>query len=145
MAWGARWCMTLRAALNTTLADFPEGHMATFAQSLDPGWIEQAVHSGGTVLIQRRKLPTDRVVRLVLGMALLRDQSIQEVSDHLHLVLPGVGIIKSASITQARDCLGTLPFERLFNLQTEQEASHRTGDLAWPPIVRAGQHDPSRP
>lgn len=123
--------MTLRAALNTTLADFNEGHLATFAHSLDPTWIEQALGTTGTVSVRRRKLPADRVVWLVLGMALLRDRSIQAVCDHLHLVLPGAGTIAATSITQARDRLGASPFERLFDLLAEQEASRRTGPEVW--------------
>ncbi|AZI44810.1 hypothetical protein EHF33_17970 (plasmid) [Deinococcus psychrotolerans] len=42
----------------------------------------------------------------MLGMALLRDRSIQVVCDHLHLILPdhtGKTTISSAGLVQARD------------------------------------------
>lgn len=71
--------MTLKATLNTTLANLSEGRQVTFAQHLDPAWIEQALQLTGRASVRRRKLPADRVVWLVLGMALLRDHSIQAV------------------------------------------------------------------
>src|SRR3990172_8272789 len=60
-----------------------------FADSLDRHWIEQALAATGTATVRRRKLPAEQVVWIVIGMALFRDRSIQEVVHHLELVLPG--------------------------------------------------------
>lgn len=99
--------MTLIRRLQETLAQQPEAHFETFARTLDPSWITQALHASNRVSIRRRKLPAERVVWLILGMALLRDRSIQAVCDHLHLVLAdgngrsrGIG---SAALVEARD------------------------------------------
>ena len=54
----------------------------------------------------------------MLGMALLRDRSIQAVCDQLHLVLPdhtGKTTISSAGLVQARDRLGIAPLKHLFD------------------------------
>ena len=48
----------------------------------------------------------------MLGMAFLRDRSIQAVCDQLHLVLPdheGKATISSAALIQARNQLGVAP------------------------------------
>ena len=96
-----------------------------FADSLDPQWIEAALAATGTATVRRRKLPADQVVWIVIGMALLRDRSIQEVVHHLRLVLPGRApgsrraTATSSAVVQARDRLGVAPLATLF----EQTAS----------------------
>jgi len=59
-----------------------------FARSLDIEWVRHALHATGSASIRRRKLPAESMVWLVIGMALLRDRSIEEVVHHLDLVLP---------------------------------------------------------
>ncbi len=110
--------MDLGTALLTTARDQPLDHLDIFAKSLDPALITQALTATGTASIRRRKLPAERAVWLMLGMALLRDRSIQAVCDHLHLVLPdehGKTTISSAALVQVRDRLGVAPLKNLFN------------------------------
>jgi len=103
-----------------------------FADSLDRHWIEQALAATGSATLRRRKLPAEQVVWIVIGMALFRDRSIQEVVHHLDLVLPGrVATTRRASasssaVVQARDRLGATPLATLF----EQTASHWAGASA---------------
>jgi hypothetical protein len=66
----------------------PEG-FANFARHLDPGWIEEGLLSTDPATLRRRRLPADRVIWLVIGMALLRDRSIAEVVRLLELAIPG--------------------------------------------------------
>ncbi|MDG6403771.1 transposase domain-containing protein, partial [Pseudomonas quasicaspiana] len=40
-----------------------------FVEVIDPLWIEQALTLTGTVSIRRRRLPADRIVWLVVGLA----------------------------------------------------------------------------
>ncbi len=98
-----------------------------FASSLDPQWIAQALAATGTATLRRRKLPAEQVVWIVIGMALYRDRSIQEVVHHLDLVLPtdpsgsaGRAAVTSSAVVQARDRLGDAPLHGLF----EQTATH---------------------
>ncbi|MPY68383.1 IS4 family transposase, partial [Deinococcus sp. SDU3-2] len=51
--------------------------------------------------------------------------------DHLHLVLPDTGSIKSTSVTEARDRLGVAPLQRLFELLAEHEAVRRSPAEVW--------------
>ena len=71
--------MNLGTALLTTACDQPFDHLDTFANSLDAALVTQALAAIGTASVRRRKLPAERVVWLMLGMALLRDRSIQSV------------------------------------------------------------------
>ena len=91
------------------------------AISLDPEWVAQALAATGTASVRRRKLPASQVVWIVIGMALFRDRSIQEVVHHLDLVLPAARESKtcragatSSAIVQARDRLGPAPLQHLF-------------------------------
>ena len=103
-----------------------------FADSLDPHWIEQALAATGTATVRRRKLPAEQVVWIVIGMALLRDRSIEEVVHHLELVLPGRAATArrasatSSAVVQARDRLGPAPLATLF----EQTAARWAADSA---------------
>jgi hypothetical protein len=103
-----------------------------FADSLDPQWIEAALAATGTATVRRRKLPAEQVVWIVIGMALFRDRSIQEVVLHLDLGLPDRAptsrraVATSSAVVQARDRLGVAPLATLF----EQTASRWAGTSA---------------
>jgi hypothetical protein len=103
-----------------------------FADSLDRQWIEAALAATGSATVRRRKLPAEQVVWVVIGMALFRDRSIQEVVHHLDLVLPGRAATTrrasatSSAVVQARDRLGVAPLATLF----EQTASRWAGASA---------------
>ena len=96
--------LNLGTALLTTARDQPLDHLDTFASSLDAALVTQALEAPGGASVRRRKLPAERAAWLMLGMALVRDRSIQTVCDHLHLVLPdhtGKTIISSAFNSRA--------------------------------------------
>jgi hypothetical protein len=103
-----------------------------FADSLDPDWIEAALAATGSATVRRRKLPAEQVVWIVIGMALFRDRSIQEVVHHLELALPGRAptarraSATSSAVVQARNRLGVAPLATLF----EQTAARWAGASA---------------
>jgi len=104
--------MDLGTALLPTGRDQPLDHQGTFAKGLDLALIIRALQATGSASIRRRKLPAERASWLMLVMSLLRDQSIQAVCDHLHLVLLdeyGNTTISLAALIQAWDRLGTAP------------------------------------
>jgi hypothetical protein len=74
-------------SLNKVLCRWSEQvpDITTFARSLKPEWIEEALSSTGTATIRNRKLPAEKVVWLVIGMALFTDRSIKNVVEHLKL------------------------------------------------------------
>lgn len=98
----------------------PSRSFDVFSRELDLSWIERALKVKGTASMRRRKLPAEYVVWLVVGMALFRDRSIQEVVRHLNLVLPdedkpdGRGTVTGSAIVQARDRVGPELLSMLF-------------------------------
>ena len=99
--------MNFGTALLNMVHDQPLDHLDTFITRLDPTLVTRALEATATVSVRRRKLPAERAVWLMHGMALLRDRSIHAVCDQLHLVLPdheGKAIINSAALIQAPDC-----------------------------------------
>lgn len=101
-------------ALDALVELGPQG-IARFAESLEPGWIEDALAATGTASIRRRKLPAEQAIWLVLGMGLFEDRSIVDVVDHLSLVAPGVRSLAPSSIPAARYRLGPEPVKWLFD------------------------------
>ena len=88
-----------------------------FRQHLEPAWIEAALKTTRTLSLRRRRLPAESAVWTVIGMALLRDRSIQEVVHHLGLVLPAEdqpATVTGSAILQARDRLGEEPLAAVF-------------------------------
>jgi len=87
-----------------------------FAESIEPIWIEESLEATGTATVRRRRLPAEQVVWLVLGMALFRNLSIEEVARQLEIALPSSkrGEVASSAIAQARKRLGAEPMKWLF-------------------------------
>ena len=57
------------AALQDT-AEFSEEHsLDRFRDSIDPRWIEEALEATGTATLRKRRLPSEQLIWLVLGMA----------------------------------------------------------------------------
>ena len=70
----------------------------------------------------------------MLGMALLRDQSIQAVWDHLHMILPDhmeKTTIRSAGLDQARDRLGIAPLKHLFDAVVTRHGREQLDANRW--------------
>jgi hypothetical protein len=108
-------------ALHDTLlatAEFTPDAFANFQRHIDPAWIEEALalRASSTATLRKRRLPGPQVIWLVLGMALFRNDSIEEVVSRLDLALPdrrGQSPARS-SIPQARARVGEPPLEWLF-------------------------------
>lgn len=99
-----------------------------FRQHIDPVWVEEAVVATGFASLRRRRLPADQVIWLVVGMALMRNESIQRVASLLNVALPaGAGStpVAPSALTQARQRLGDEPMEYLFNT-TASAWAHRS-------------------
>ncbi|HCD7570210.1 TPA: transposase domain-containing protein, partial [Pseudomonas aeruginosa] len=85
-----------------------------FAQLIDPSWIEQALVLTGTVSLRRRRLPAERIIWLVVGMALFKNEPIWLIVQQLGLSQgEGQAPVPSAAV-QARQRLGEAPVAALF-------------------------------
>lgn len=104
-----------------------------FRQHIDPGWIEEALEATGTASVRRRRFPAEQVVWLVIGMALLRNESIERVVAMLDLALPAAKgqIAAKSAIAKARKRLGEDPLAYLFALSAERWATASAERHRW--------------
>jgi hypothetical protein len=124
---------TFTEALEFTAAFTPEA-FPRLIQHFDPIWIEEALHTTGAATIRRRRLPAERTVWLMLGMALLRDLPITEVARQLEVALPGPEgslTVAPSALTQARTRLGAEPMEWLFLRSAEAWAGASADGDRW--------------
>jgi hypothetical protein len=85
-----------------------------FRKHISPEWIDEALNATGTATVRRRRLPSEQVIWVVLGMGLFRDRPLEDVVSKLDLALPGSGTIAKSSVTQARERVGSEPVRWLF-------------------------------
>jgi hypothetical protein len=87
-----------------------------FASLIDPSWIDEVLRQTGTVSLRRRRLPAERMVWLVIGLALFRDEPIWHIVQQLDLA---DGPAPSAPVPSAavagRERLGEAPMAWLFD------------------------------
>lgn len=109
------------------------GEFGRFRQHVDPAWIDEALAATGTASVRRRRLPADQVVWLVLGMALMRNESIHRVVASLDLALPDAGdtLAAKSAIAQARKRLGDEPMEYLFATTADRWAHDSADRHRW--------------
>lgn len=107
--------------------------IAKFSRHIDPDWIEDALAATGTATVRRRRLPAEMVIWLVIGMALMRNESIRRVSDLLSLVLPSTKkpLVAPSALTQARQRLGDEPLEYLFTVSATEWTARSADEHRW--------------
>ncbi|MGH9657707.1 MAG: IS4 family transposase, partial [Bryobacteraceae bacterium] len=109
------------------------GDIERFRRHVDPTWVEEALVATGTATVRRRRLPAEQVLWLVIGMALMRNDSIERVATWLDLALPvgdGSGVAKSA-LAQARQRLGEDPVAYLFAVTAAAWAAQSAERHRW--------------
>jgi len=57
----------------------------TFAHNNPVEWVESAINLADKATIRRRRLPSEQVLWLVMGMALFRNEPISEVATRLNV------------------------------------------------------------
>ncbi|WP_020406688.1 transposase domain-containing protein, partial [Hahella ganghwensis] len=50
--------------------------LSSFTQNIPVEWVESALRLSASATIRRRRLPSDQVLWLVLGMAMFRDEPV---------------------------------------------------------------------
>lgn len=121
------------AFADITSGPVDRGTFDVFRRSVDPRWIEEALHATGTGTVRKRRLPAEQVFWLVVGMALFRDLSMQEVVRQLGIALPSAGKTQVApsAITQARKRLGADAVRWVFERSGAQWAHESARNRAW--------------
>jgi hypothetical protein len=101
-------------------------------RNIDPEWILQALQATETATVRNRRLPAEQVVWWVIGMALFRNRSIQDVVNKLDLALPSVSLtVAPSSVVEARARLGADPMEWLFSISAEHWAHASARRHSW--------------
>ncbi len=132
--------MRLKDALELVPEFFPGG-FDQVQRHLSVEWVEDALTATGTATIRRRRIPAEHTISLLLGMALMRNESIERIALLLGVALPaksGVGPARSG-LTKARQRLGVAPLEYLFTRSAEVWSS-RSADAHTLARSRALRH-----
>jgi len=91
--------------------------LSAFTHNIPIEWVESALRLSDTATIRRRRLPSDQVLWLVLGMAIFREEPIHEVARRLNICAKGLAsdhLLARSGISNARQRLGAEPVEWLF-------------------------------
>ena len=104
-----------------TLLGLDEFHsfsdLSTFSQNIPVEWIESALQLTAKATIRRRRLPSEQVLWLVMGMALFRNEPVGEVARRLNICAQGLAndaLLARSGLSEARQRLGTDSVEWLF-------------------------------
>ncbi len=79
-------------------------------------WVEQSLSLSSHATIRRRRLSQDMVLWLVIGMAMFRNEPINEVARRLNICADGLddALLARSGLSQARQRLGEAPMKGLF-------------------------------
>lgn len=124
--------MSLQNTLQDTLQNelhgisrFTPDSFDRFSSLIHPAEIDAVLSATGTVSVRKRKLPAERMVWLIIGLALFRNEPIWQIVRQLDLVMRkenilggDVSVVPSAVI-QARQRLGAAPMKELFSRLSE--------------------------
>ena len=132
--------MQLEQTLESVVGLVVPSEFGRFRDHVDSAWIEEALWATGTASLRRRRMPAEQASWLVLGMALVRRESIDRVAKMLDLALPssdGQPIAKS-SLAQARTRLGEDPLAYLFAVTADRWAKESADRHAWRGLTLQG-------
>lgn len=125
----------LHEELSLVLEQFPLSEsLNIFNAPLPKQWLQDALEMTGTTSIRRRKLPPESVIRLIIGMSLMRNESIQAVANRLAFSVTGLDnklLVARSSLSNARQRLGTEPVQWLFNQCADHWAKQTHQDDLW--------------
>ena len=122
------------------LSDFLEespvdvSQLTTFAEHVPSEWVVAAASLSTQATIRRRRLPSDMVLWLVVGMAFFRNEPIVEVARRMNICAEGLAdevLLAKSALTQARQRLGSEAPKWLFKKCSEVWGKERYPDDDW--------------
>ncbi len=102
--------------------------LAIFADHIPDEWITAAAALSEKATIRRRRLPSDMVLWLVVGMAFFRNEPISEVARRLNICAEGLAY---DALSQARQRLGKQLLEWLFKQCADVWGRERYPEDQW--------------
>ena len=112
---------------------FNFSNLSIFTQNIPIEWVASALDLSAQATI-RRRLPSDQVLWLVLGMALFRDEPVHEVARRLNICAQSLAsheLLARSGVTEARKRLGANPVEGLFLHTGNQWGCERYDGDTW--------------
>lgn len=125
--------MPLNKFLHDT-SDYLPASDAKFLQHIPEAWLEEAAKLSSKAAIRRRRLPSEQVMWLVLGMAFFRNKPIAEVARSLNISADGLAneqMLAKSAVTQARQRLGSQPMKWLFQHSAQRWGKERYPQDEW--------------
>ena len=123
-------------------ADLAPHEFERFASLIDPTWIDEALRQTNTVSLRRRRLPAERMVWLVIGLALFRNEPIWHIVQQLDLADgPALTSPAPSAAVAGRERLGEAPLAWLFGRLATLHAT--LGDRTWIQGDQAGHVEKS--
>jgi hypothetical protein len=122
----------LESSLNVVAAFTPD-RLDGLKQHIDAAWIEEALCWAGAATLRKRRLPSEQVLWLVIGMALMRDTPLERVVDKLELALPDERntLVAKSAISKARSKLGEDPLAYLYTVTAAEWATRSAAANRW--------------
>lgn len=116
---GSGFFMSIANDLNDVLEASGDtlARLAVFAEHIPDEWVSTAAALSAKATVRRRRLPSDLVLWLVVGMAFFRNEPISEVARRLNICADGLAndvLLADSALSQARQRLGKQPVEWLF-------------------------------
>lgn len=132
--------MRLAGVLETTAFVVPS-EFEGMRKHIDPVWVEEALTATGFASLRRRRLPAEQVIWLILGMALMRNESVARIATMLNLAMPSgksTNTLARSALVQARQRLGDEPLEYLFALAGRTWADRSADSHRWKGLALYG-------
>lgn len=115
-------------------SDYYPHSVSVFAEHIPQDWLQLATQHANQVTLRRRKLVSEHVLWLVVGMAFFRNEPLIEIARRMNISLDGQAIdtvLAKSALTQARQRLGSESLAWLFRHSGKQWASERYPDDSW--------------
>jgi len=104
-----------------------------FNTQLPKEWISEALNATESVTVRRRKMSAEDIIRLTIGMSLMRQEPIQEIAARLSFQSKKIDnqLLARSSISNARQRVGSAPVEWLFNRSADKWSAQSHCNDKW--------------
>lgn len=131
-----RFFMRITSYLSNFLEESPVdvSQLTTFAEHVPSEWVAAAASLSTQATIRRRRLPSDMVLWLIVGMAFFRNEPIAEVARRMNICAEGLAdeaLLAKRRLTQACQRLGSEAPKWLFKKCSEILGKERYPEDDW--------------
>ncbi|HET8807195.1 MAG TPA: IS4 family transposase [Methylophaga sp.] len=127
--------MSVQSLLSDLVSsDYYPQSVSVFAEHIPHDCLQLATQHANQVTVRRRKLVSEYVLWLVVGMAFFRNEPLIEIARRMNISLDGQSVdtvLAKSALTQARQKLGSESMAWLFRHSGEHWATERYPDDTW--------------